>query len=348
MALILYCFALITSFYLLAEISDRYFVVSLDKIAERLSMSHEMAGATLMAIGSSAPELFVAIIALVRKGDHAAIGIGTIVGSALFNILVIIGASVIVRKTKLKWPPVVRDFLFYSLSIIALYLILKDGHVTWIESLILLLFYGGYLITVLNWKNLFNFADDNIIIESTKKEILKGWKVILIPLHFILKKIFPNPKYYIITFLFSILAIAILCWVLVESAIGISHILNIPEVVIALTVLAIGTSIPDMISSVIVAKQGRGDMAVSNAIGSNIFDILIGLGLPWLIITLIKGKPILTYTDGLNESIFLLFASVILIFFAFIISKWRAHKTFGYILILIYFGYLIYEIIGWY
>jgi K+-dependent Na+/Ca+ exchanger-like protein len=348
MALILYCFALITSFYLLAEISDRYFVVSLDKIAERLSMSHEMAGATLMAIGSSAPELFVAIIALVRKGDHAAIGIGTIVGSALFNILVIIGASVIVRKTKLKWPPVVRDFLFYSLSIIALYLILKDGHVTWIESLILLLFYGGYLITVLNWKNLFNFADDNIIIESTKKEILKGWKVILIPLHFILKKIFPNPKYYIITFLFSILAIAVLCWVLVESAIGISHILNIPEVVIALTVLAIGTSIPDMISSVIVAKQGRGDMAVSNAIGSNIFDILIGLGLPWLIITLIKGKPILTYTDGLNEAIFLLFASVILIFFAFIISKWRAHKTFGYILILIYFGYLIYEIIGWY
>ncbi|GAA0894606.1 calcium/sodium antiporter [Fulvivirga kasyanovii] len=348
MALILYCLALITSFYLLAEVSDRYFVVSLDQIAERLKMSHEMAGATLMAIGSSAPELFVAIISLVRSGDHAAIGVGTIVGSALFNILVIIGASAVVRNAKLMWQPVVRDFIFYALSVVALFVVLKDGLITWMESILLIFFYGGYLLTVMNWKRLFDFADGDLMDEGYEEPALRGWKKIFIPLNFLLRKLFPHPRRYILTFIFSILVIAFLCWVLVESAIGISMILEIPEVVIALTVLAIGTSIPDMISSVIVARQGRGGMAVSNAVGSNIFDILIGLGLPWLIMTLIKNEPILTHAEGLNESVILLFASVALIFITFVIYRWKVNKKLGYILIFIYVAYLAREIIGLY
>ena len=80
-----YLVALVISFYLLAEVSDRYFVVSLDKLSHRLKMSHDMAGATFMAIGSSAPELFVAVIALIKPGDHVAIGVGTIIGSILFK-----------------------------------------------------------------------------------------------------------------------------------------------------------------------------------------------------------------------------------------------------------------------
>ncbi|MBL6449220.1 calcium/sodium antiporter [Fulvivirga sp. 29W222] len=348
MSLILYCLALITSFYLLAEVSDRYFVVSLDKIAERLKMSHEMAGATLMAIGSSAPELFVAIISLIRSGDHAAIGVGTIVGSALFNILVIIGASAIVRNAKLMWQPVVRDFVFYALSVAALFVVLGDGLVTWVESLLLIIFYGGYLLTVMNWKRLFNFEDGDLIDEGYENPTLKGWKRIFIPLRYALRKMFPHPKHYILTFIFSIVAIAFLCWVLVESAIGISMIMKIPEVVIALTVLAIGTSIPDMVSSVIVARQGRGGMAVSNAVGSNIFDILIGLGFPWLIISIVKNEPILTNAASLNESVILLFASVALIFLTFVIYKWRVNKKLGYILIFIYVAYLAREIIGLY
>ena len=69
-----------------------------------------------MAVGSSAPELFVAIIALVKPGDHGEIGIGTIVGSAVFNILGIIGAVAVVRRSVLAWQPVLRDMIFYSLA----------------------------------------------------------------------------------------------------------------------------------------------------------------------------------------------------------------------------------------
>lgn len=343
--LLLYIIALITCFYLIAQVSDRYFVVSLDKIAHRFNMSHDMAGATLMAIGSSAPELFVAIIALVREGDHAAIGVGTIVGSALFNLLVIIGASVVVKSAKLQWQPVFRDMLFYSIAIAALYIVFRDGTITIKESLSLIILYGVYLIAVVYWKKIFKFKPSDVMEEHEEEDEPKtGWKVIFIPLDYILAKLFPPKEYYVMTFAFSIGSIAVLCWVLVESAIGISDILGVPEVVIALVVLAAGTSIPDMISSVIVAKQGRGGMAVSNAVGSNIFDIFIGLGLPWLGMAIITGSVVVVDNSGLLHSIGLLFGSVILIFGVLVINRWQMTKPVGYFLVIIYVGYILYEV----
>ena len=149
LALVVYFLILIISFYLLAQVSDKYFVVSLDKIAERFKMSHDMAGATLMAVGSSAPELFVALIAVFRSdGAHIDIGIGTIVGSALFNILVIIGASSLVRKAVLVWQPVIRDILFYLISLIALYLVFRDGNISFFDATFLISIYLFYLYAV--------------------------------------------------------------------------------------------------------------------------------------------------------------------------------------------------------
>ncbi len=346
MVLVGYIIALLIAFYLIAEISDRYFVVSLDHIANKLSMSHEMAGATLMAIGSSAPELFVAIIALVKPGNHGAIGVGTIVGSALFNILVIVGAAAIVKKAVLVWQPVFRDLLFYLLSVVALYLVLRDGQITLMESSILVGLYGAYLIAVMKWQKWFKYTElDQIEEVEEDGDEKKGWKVIFIPLDFLLQKLFPAPKYYVTTFVVSIVAIAFLCWVLVESAIGVSEILHVPEVIIALTVVAVGTSIPDMISSIIVAKQGRGGMAVSNAVGSNIFDILIGLGLPWLLVIGYKSEVVAPDTANLFESIGLLLASVVFIFFTFVLRKWQLGRSVGYILIFAYASYVCFEIV---
>lgn len=345
MWLLLYILALFTSFYLIAQVSDRYFVVSLDKIAEKFNMSHDMSGATLMAIGSSAPELFVAIIALMKDGGgHEAIGVGTIVGSALFNLLVIIGASVIVKDAKLQWQPILRDLLFYSIAVFALYIVFVDSVITVYESLALMALYGTYILAVIYWRKLLNFDTVDDFEEEEEEEVKTGWRMIFVPLDFVLEKIFPPKKYYMMTFAFSIAAIAILCWVLVESAIGISHILKIPEVVIALVVLAAGTSIPDMISSVIVARQGRGGMAMSNAVGSNIFDIFIGLGLPWFIMAYLRNNSIEVENAGLNESIALLFGSVILLFVVLIFSKWRLRKPVGYILVGSYVAYILYQL----
>lgn len=342
-------FLLIVSFYLLARICDEYFVVSLDKIAHKLKMSSDMAGATLMAVGSSAPELFVAIIALLKPGGHEDIGTGTIVGSAIFNILVIVGASAIaIKKTILSWQPVVRDTIFYSFSIIMLILAFRDGKIDFIEALMFVGLYIVYLVAVVNWRKILPYKDVDKAIEGIEKKMKKSerknWRKITRPLDWTMDKLFPPAKHYYLVFSTSIILIVLLSWILVESAVSISHILGIPEAIIALTVLAAGTSIPDLISSIIVAKQGRGDMAISNAIGSNIFDILFGLGVPWIIVLSLSGKFIPVSTENLFSSVILLFATVIIIFFLLLVRKWKIGHKAGYFLIGLYALYLIWAI----
>lgn len=344
MVLVGFLVALIISFYLLAEVSDKYFVVSLDKLSHRFNMSHDMAGATFMAIGSSAPELFVSIIALIRPGDHENIGVGTIVGSALFNLLVIVGAAAVVKNAVIAWQPVIRDLLFYAIAILGLYYVLYNGKIEYWEGLLLISIYGLYLFSVLKWRKWFNYDELDEDPEEEEEEEKTGWKTIFKPLDWFLSKFFRHPEHYMSNFMLSILMIAFLCWILVESAIGISHILDIPEVVIALTVLAVGTSVPDMVSSVIVAKQGRAGMAVSNAIGSNIFDIFIGLGVPWFIMSIVTKDAIFFNIEGLDVSVGLLFGSVLLILFFLIWKKWRLTQNLGFTLILLYILYVIWEI----
>lgn len=342
---------LLLSFYLLAVVCDRYFVSSLDAISEKLKINSDVAGATLMAIGSSAPELFVSLIALFKPGNES-LGAGTIVGSALFNILVIIGASAMVKKAFIAWQPVIRDVLFYSLSIIVLIFSFKDGIITMTEAGIFLLLYVIYILAVLKWKKILPYKEEtkdimadleNSLEEETKKKSLLGKILNFIELG--LDKLFPSAKHYWWVFFISIMIIAGLSWTLVESAIIIAEFLHIPAVIIGLTVLAAGTSIPDLMSSVIVAKQGRGGMAISNAVGSNIFDILFGLGFPWMLFLAFTGKTIHVATENLNSSIILLFATVLAILFLLLLRKWKIGRKSGLILIGLYVAYLIWAIL---
>lgn len=341
---------LLLSFYLLAVICDRYFVNSLDKIAHKLKMNSDMAGATLMAIGSSAPELFVSLIALFKPGNES-IGAGTIVGSAIFNILVIIGASAMVKKAFIAWQPVIRDLIFYSLSIIMLIFSFRDGIITFFEASTFIILYIIYIFAVMKWRKILPYKEESKeIIEELEKAIEKDEKKKNILGYFfsfienILDKIFPNSKHYWSVFTVSIVMIIILSWVLVESAVVLANALNIPAVIIGLTVLAAGTSMPDLISSVVVAKQGRGGMAISNAIGSNIFDILIGLGLPWILVLSFSGKTITVANENLNSSIILLFATVITIFFLLFFKKWKIGRFSGLIMIGLYIAYIVWSI----
>ena len=97
-------------------------------------------------------------------------------------------------------------------------------------------------------------------------------------------------------------------------------------------------------TSVIVARQGKGGMAISNAFGSNIFDILIGLGLPWMILLLFSDRAIPVGKEDLLTSIILLFGSVAVVFLILYLKKWRVNPKIGYFLISIYLVYLIWQI----
>jgi K+-dependent Na+/Ca+ exchanger-like protein len=339
--IILSAIAMLACFILLARIVDLFFIDSLDKISGDLRLSSDAAGATLMAVGSSAPELFVALFSVLKPGEHQAIGIGSIVGSAIFNLLVIVGAAAIVRKAKLTWQPAARDFFFYTLAVVLLVLFIWDGSFSMDEALIFLGIYVIYVIAVVYWKKILPYKD--LPFDEPKERVFDK-KGIVGMFDRLLIRFFPKREKYYLVFLLSIFIIAGLSWALVELAIIISHELDIPEAIIALTVIAVGTSIPDLFSSMIVARQGRGDMAVSNAIGSNIFDVLVGLGLPLAIFMILSGESVPTGGD-ITLSAIILFASVILLLLLLIVSKWRVGKLTGFVLIGIYLFYVIREIL---
>ena len=340
--IVLYTLAMLVCFVLLARIVDLFFVSSLDKISSDLRLSSDAAGATLMAVGSSAPELFVALFSVLKPGGHQMIGIGSIVGSAIFNLLVIVGAAAIIRKIKLTWQPVIRDLIFYTIAVGLLVWFILDGEFTLPEAIIFLAVYLFYVVAVVHWKKILPYPEREFDIPEEPPFRKKG---IIGFFDNVLRRMFPDEKHYHLVFFFSIFLIAGLSWALVELAVLISVALNIPEAIIALTVLAVGTSIPDLFSSMIVARQGRGEMAVSNAVGSNIFDILFGLGLPLLIFMLIHGVSVDAGGRNLQESALILFASVILLFVLLLISKWKMGKISGFFLVALYVFYVVREII---
>lgn len=333
-------------FYLLAIICDEFFVPSIDILSHKLKLSSDVAGATLLAVGSSAPELFastIAVFGLAGKGeDIADVGAGTIVGSAIFNVLVIIGASAMFKAVKLQWIPVMRDLAFYVFTILLLLVAFNDGKVRFIEASYFLGAYLLYIFSTLMWRKWFKYEDVQISESFTKVEP----KGITQKVKQLVGTVVPNPtkkpSLYLVTFFLSIFVISAASYVLVEQLLHAADILKVNPTFLALTVLAAGTSLPDLMGSIIVARQGRGDMAVSNAIGSNIFDILFGLGAPWFVYIALNGGSISVSNDNLAASVFLLLATVVAIVFLLVIRKWRIGHRSGLLLILMYVAYVIY------
>eukprot|EP00586_Coscinodiscus_wailesii_P001148 CAMPEP_0172484916 /NCGR_PEP_ID=MMETSP1066-20121228/12589_1 /TAXON_ID=671091 /ORGANISM="Coscinodiscus wailesii, Strain CCMP2513" /LENGTH=672 /DNA_ID=CAMNT_0013249747 /DNA_START=182 /DNA_END=2200 /DNA_ORIENTATION=+ len=152
-------------------------------------------------------------------------------------------------------------------------------------------------------------------------------------------------KWCYLAFIISIVWIGVYSYLLVEWATIIGNTVGIPTVVMGLTFIAAGTSVPDLLSSVIVARRGEGDMAVSSSIGSNIFDILVGLPFPWLLFTLIKSKAVQVGADGVAISLVILLGMVVAIILSIHFSGWKLSKKLGGIMLLLYLAFLVQAII---
>ena len=148
--ILIHIFATIYIFGCLAHLCDRYFVPALETFTERMKMQPEVAGASFMAIGNSAPELFTSLIGVYVSEDD--VGVGTVVGSAVFNILFVIGGCILVSPAVLHVEvyPIVRDASFYVVSLIPLAIVCMDGKVDWYDALILVLLYGLYMLIIYN------------------------------------------------------------------------------------------------------------------------------------------------------------------------------------------------------
>ncbi|XP_045679136.1 sodium/potassium/calcium exchanger 1 isoform X4 [Phyllostomus hastatus] len=566
---VLHIFGMMYVFVALAIVCDEYFVPALGVITDKLQISEDVAGATFMAAGGSAPELFTSLIGVFIS--HSNVGIGTIVGSAVFNILFVIGTCALFSREilNLTWWPLFRDVSFYILDLMMLILFFLDSLIVWWESLLLLLAYAFYVFTMKWNKKLelwmkeqlsrrpvakvmalgdFSKPGDGAVAEDElqdNKKLKDGavagaegtgetaggdgqsgqqsgdepqlegeceveaegkgdnegegelqtegddgevrneeteeqeanaerqgeaksdekgaggeggggggdgedevpaesrgngegegelpaegedgkvkgdeggteeqevdaecqgeaksdekgadgegggeggdsedeedeededededeedeeeeeneeplsleWPetrqkqaiyLFLLPIVFPLWLTVPDVrrlesrKFFVITFLGSIIWIATFSYLMVWWAHQVGETIGISEEIMGLTILAAGTSIPDLITSVIVARKGLGDMAVSSSVGSNIFDITVGLPVPWLLFSLLNGlQPVPVSSNGLFCAIVLLFLMLLFVISSIASCKWRMNKILGFTMFLLYFVFLV-------
>mmetsp|Transcript_11906 Transcript_11906/g.21057 ORF Transcript_11906/g.21057 Transcript_11906/m.21057 type:complete len:201 (+) Transcript_11906:1389-1991(+) len=149
------------------------------------------------------------------------------------------------------------------------------------------------------------------------------------------------------TFFMSIVMIGLSSYFMVEAVVEVTnqHNLNIPTAISGMTIIAAGTSVPDLISSVIVARNGHGDMAVSSSVGSNIFDVTVGIPIPWIFFILFCDSHACEYYVRLDKSdlvlpTILLLIMVAVIIFAIAVSNWKMTHGLGYMMFAFYFLYL--------
>ncbi|KAJ8000923.1 hypothetical protein DPEC_G00185420 [Dallia pectoralis] len=151
-----------------------------------------------------------------------------------------------------------------------------------------------------------------------------------------------SAKFFPITFLGSISWIAIFSYLMVWWAHQVGETFWITEEIMGLTILAAGTSIPDLITSVIVARKGLGDMAVSSSVGSNIFDITVGLPFPWLVYGLLNNfTSVEVSSNGLFCAIVLLFLMLLFVIVSIASCKWKMSKILGGLMFVLYIFFLI-------
>ncbi|XP_042245422.1 sodium/potassium/calcium exchanger 1-like [Thunnus maccoyii] len=545
-------------FVALAIVCDEFFVPALEVITNKLQISDDVAGATFMAAGGSAPELFTSLIGVFIS--HSNVGIGTIVGSAVFNILFVIGMCAIFSREMLHltWWPLFRDVTFYILDLIMLIIFFLDNMILWWESILLVM---GYISYVSFMK--FNSQIEQVVKTQLNKHvnIVKVWTaeepekeseaapppppaaapsaapaappapktedkskpepeqpdsqddktrlkvrpvlqrggssaslhntslrstIFQLMIHtldplgededqkpkseqpsaaaagaaapgsaavepstsqppkpeetdekttaqpeeskaaastgasegsagssddesgdeessdsgeseggdtdgggnkeeeekeeeeeneplslewpetprkqatylFLLPIVFPlwltlpdvrnatSTRYFAATFIGSILWIGVFSYLMVWWAHQVGETVGISEEIMGLTILAAGTSIPDLITSVIVARKGLGDMAVSSSVGSNIFDITIGLPVPWLMYTLLhNGDPVTVSSNGLFCAIVLLFLMLLFVIISIAICRWKMSRMLGLTMFVLYFVFLVLSVL---
>ncbi len=312
-------------------------------------------GATINAIGSSFPEFMTSFIAIFEysKNEGAMFGISNTTGSVIYNItiipfFVILSCFLFKVFSKMKFDKIIiiRDSLFLITTQIYLILVLSSGTITLSDSFILISFYILYLIVIFNYpkktKTVITKRHDFILENS--KHILKALKDIDLYRIFFGKSEKQNSINSFIVLSLSIIVFYFMCDILVSSSYAISNILNIPSYFVAMTITAIATSIPDTILSVKDAKVGEFNDAITNAFGSNVFNISFCIGFPILIYNLLYNSDlVLSYSsvESINHlkniSIFLTILTAII----FITEKLK-WITKGLLLLITYIIFLVY------
>jgi len=308
---------LIIGFLLLIKGAD-LFVEGASAIAKNFKVPSILIGLTIVAFGTSSPEAAVSIGAALKGANE--IAFGNIVGSNIFNILFVMGVASFIYPLKVKRLTILKEFPFSLLTTITMFIISAD-----------ILLQGSS-------QNLLSRADGLVLLC-----IFSIFVYYLVELALMSKESFDEeaktmalPK----SLLFSVIGLAGIIWggnwvVSSSSSIGLK--LGMSSSLVGLTIVSIGTSLPELVTSIVAALKGENDIAIGNIIGSNIFNILFILGVSAVI------NPLTIDSSLFFDIFYLLGATIIAFIFAY--TNATSSKKEGIILTLSYIAYMAYIII---
>jgi len=288
-------------------------------LARRFNISELAIGLTVVAFGTSAPELVVSLAAAV--GKHSEISLGNVIGSNIFNLFAILGITGIIAPIAVQKNTIRIEIPFSLLAVIILFVLTnlnflpnEEKMISRVDAGILLLFFVLFLFYV--YKSMKTAAPDG---EESAEKTLSLVKSIL----------------------FVVLGVGFLVAggrVVVHSAVALAKAMHISEKIIGLTIIALGTSLPELVTSVTAIIKKSSDIAIGNIIGSNIFNIFLILG------TSATVSPI-HYSSSFNKDIyFLVFGTLLLLLAMFIGNRKKLDRWQAAIFLLLYAGYVTYLI----
>jgi K+-dependent Na+/Ca+ exchanger family protein len=279
-------------------------------VAEKMKMPQIVIGLTIVAMGTSMPEFCVSLISALKGTSDLAVG--NIVGSNIFNALLIVGVSALVAPMTIMETTVRKDIPFALVASALLLIMCLDGNISRLDAGILFVMFLIFMYMTLKGAKK-QGADAEEAIEGEGKKPMDTWLSVVWIL------------------------VGLLCLIggsnlFVEGATAVATNLGVSEAVIGLTIVAGGTSLPELATSVVSARKGNSGIAIGNALGSNVFNILAILGITGMITPMtLKG---ITYID-----LSMLVISIMIVWL-FSFTKYKIERWEGAVLTAVFVGYI--------
>lgn len=275
-------------------------------LATKLGISQIVIGLTIVAIGTSMPEFFVSIVSAIKGTPDLAVG--NIVGSNIFNVLLIVGVAANVAPIAIQRATVRRDIPIAIVASIMLTFMMLDDNISRIDALILFAAFIAFI-----WITLRNSKNDTNEKDASTEKVIPTWKSVLF-------------------IIFGLVGLVLGSNIFVDNASSLAHGWGISDAVIGLTIVAGGTSLPELATSAVAARKGDSGIAIGNVLGSNVFNILMILGLTGIISPMHIQN--ITYIDMAVMVISMA------LFWLFSFTKLRVERWEGCVLIACFLGYI--------
>ena len=308
----LYAIFLIIAGFILLMGGAEYLVKGAVDIASKLKIPTIIVGLTIVAFGTSTPEFVVSIKAAIN--GSAGISVGNVIGSNIANILLILGVTALISPIKCRRRIFLRDYKFlFVVSLLFSLFTLNEKIDTWQGGIFLLMLLG---FIYHNYKN----SSQEDIDDSEEKDADKSWlKVILITLG-------------------GLLAILFGADILVKGAVNMARILGVSEEIIGLTIIAVGTSLPELATTVLATLRRQTGVALGNIVGSNIWNIVFIMGATSTITEVNVPKQFIYY------DVWVMLVSTLVLYPA-MMTKARLTRLEGFLFLVAYIAYIISQIL---